>query len=159
MPALTGKCEQYINGAWVDLSSRVSWGDGGAPVEISRGLDDSGAPTAGRLTLTMENRDGALTPGGAGTWGHYLVRWRPMRVSVLVSGVWRQRFYGYVDSEPLSWPTGDASHCVVIVTNGRTLLQRAFASVGVRELDQFKTASCFLVLSKHHPTSLQSAPR
>ena len=116
MPALTGKCEQFINGAWVDLSSRVSWGDGGAPVEISRGLDDSGAPTAGRLTLTMENRDGALTPGGAGAWGHYLVRWRPMRVSVLVSGVWRQRFYGYVDSEPLSWPTGDASHCVVIVT-------------------------------------------
>lgn len=303
MPALTGKCEQFINGAWVDLSSRVPWLE--TPVSIARGLDDSGAPTAGSMTLTMENDDGALTPGatvetrrnactvpraatswgvfagtggtvtssvpadarwkggvarravwtvagtgigyvssagaatmavgetwvislriavvgytgalgltvgggnpptvtygalntidngdgtltlwrivtctslGAGTgafvfyasltngqvghelwagdaiaekgvtsfagyldggyspdgamapaWtgtanasasiltgvGAYLVRWRPIRVSVWANGAWRQRFYGYVDSEPLSWPTGDAGYCIVTVT-------------------------------------------
>ncbi len=113
---LVGKCEQYINGAWVDLSSRVSWGDGGSPVEISRGIDDSGAPLSGSMTLTMDNNDGALTPGGSGSWGPYLVRWRPIRVSVLVSGTYRQRFHGFVDSEPLSWPTGDAGICVVTVT-------------------------------------------
>ena len=58
---LVGKCEQYLNGAWVDLSARVPWL--ATPVSISRGLDDSGAPTAGSMTLTMENSDGALTPG------------------------------------------------------------------------------------------------
>ena len=58
---LVGKCEQYLNGAWVDLSARVPWL--ATPVSISRGLDDSGAPTAGSMTLTMANDDGALTPG------------------------------------------------------------------------------------------------
>ena len=58
---VVGKCEQYLNGAWVDLSARVPWL--ATPVSISRGLDDSGAPTAGSMTLTMENSDGALTPG------------------------------------------------------------------------------------------------
>lgn len=304
---VVGKCEQYLNGAWVDLSARVPWL--ATPVSISRGLDDSGAPTAGSMTLTMANDDGALTPGatvelrrnhvviprataswgisagtggattnsvqadarfaggvarqaifdtaptvantayissagsgsvmavgetwviamrvaavgyagiynlrvggtnapvctygvqqaidhgdgtytiwntatctslGAGTgafvvfatigsaltngaqirmgdafaekgatsfngyfdggyspdgamapaWtgtanasasiltgvGAYLVRWRPIRVSVWVDGAWRQRFYGFVDSEPLSWPTGDAGYCIVTVT-------------------------------------------
>lgn len=111
---LVGKCEQFLNGAWVDLSARVPWL--ATPVSISRGLDDSGAPTAGSMTLTFDNNDGALTPGGAGAWGPHLVRWRPIRVNVWASGAWRQRFYGFVDSEPLSWPTGDAGICVVTVT-------------------------------------------
>lgn len=116
MAPLVGKYEQLINGVWVDLSSRASWGDAGSPVEISRGLNDDGSPLAGTMTVTLENSDGALTPGGPGPWGPHLVRWRPARVSVLVDGVWRQRFYGFVDSEPLSWPTGKASYCVVTVT-------------------------------------------
>lgn len=111
---VVGKCEQYLNGAWVDLSARVPWLE--TPVSISRGLDGSGNPTSGSMSLIMENSDGALTPGGSGAWGPYLVRWRPIRISVWANGAWRQRFYGFVDSEPLSWPTGDAGYCVVTVT-------------------------------------------
>lgn len=111
---VVGKCEQYLNGAWVDMSARVPWME--TPVSISRGLDGSGNPTSGSMSLIMENSDGALTPGGSGAWGPYLVRWRPIRLSVWANGAWRQRFYGFVDSEPLSWPTGDAGYCVVTVT-------------------------------------------
>lgn len=114
MPALQGKLEQYLNGAWVDMSARVPWME--TPVSISRGLDESGNPTSGSMSLIMENSDGALTPGGSGTRGPYLVRWRPIRLSVWANGAWRQRFYGFVDSEPLSWPTGDAGYCIVTVT-------------------------------------------
>jgi hypothetical protein len=64
---MLGKCEQYIDGAWVDMSARVPWLT--TPASIARGLDESGAPTAGTMTLVAENRDGALTPGGSGTWG------------------------------------------------------------------------------------------
>lgn len=60
---VVGKCEQFLNGAWVDLSARVPWL--ATPVSISRGLDYSGAPTAGSMTLTMANDDGALTPGSS----------------------------------------------------------------------------------------------
>lgn len=116
MEPLVGKYEQLINGVWVDLSSRASWGDAGSPVEISRGLNDDGSPLAGTMTVTLENSDGALTPGGPGPWGPHLVRWRPARVSVLVDGVWRQRFYGFVNAQPLSWPTGRPEYCVVTVT-------------------------------------------
>lgn len=116
MAPLVGKYEQLINGVWVDLSSRASWGDAGSPVEISRGLNDDGSPLAGTMTVVLENSDGALTPGGPGSWGPHLVRWRPARVSVLVDGVWRQRFYGFVNAQPLSWPTGRPEYCVVTVT-------------------------------------------
>lgn len=58
---LIGKCEQFIGGSWVDVSSRVSWMEN--PISISRGLSDSGDPTPGSMTLVMKNDDGAITPG------------------------------------------------------------------------------------------------
>ncbi len=105
---MLGKLEQYISGAWVDLSSRVPWRD--SPVSISRGVSEDGTPAAGTMTVVLENSDGVLTPGSAG-----LVRWRPIRLHVWADGAWRLRFFGFVDSEVLSWPTGVAEYCVVTV--------------------------------------------
>lgn len=60
---MLGKLEQYIGGAWLDMSSRVSWLD--SPVSISRGVSEDGTPQAGTMTVVIENSDGALTPGKA----------------------------------------------------------------------------------------------
>ena len=97
--------DQYLGGSWVDLTSRLAaFEDWGTPMQITRGIGDAGDVTPGSFTLTLENDDGALTPGRA-TSPYYpnLTRFRPIRLRAFLNGVWHGRFSGFVDAEPLAW--------------------------------------------------------
>lgn len=105
-----------------NISSRVLSGDG---YTITRGRDDwQGAVTTGQLDLTLNNSDGAFTPGGGssgsggfgsggfgsggfgtggGTGGITFVD-QQIRVQETVNGVTYTRFTGYVKSWPVTWP-------------------------------------------------------
>ena len=107
--------EQWIGGGWVDLTSRLAaFSDWGTPMQITRGVGDAGDVTTGSFTLTLENDDGALTPGrAASSYYPNLTRFRPIRLRAYLNGAWRGRFYGFVDAEPLAWLNGPATECVV----------------------------------------------
>lgn len=110
--------EQYLGGTWVPLTSRLAaFSDWGAPMQITRGVAEDGGATPGSFTLTLENDDGALTPGRAASpYYPNLTRFRPIRLKAFLDGAWHGRFAGYVDAEPLAWLNQPATECVVNMT-------------------------------------------
>lgn len=87
---------EFTAGTWTDLSARFRRADG---LTITRGRQGVVGPASpGQCSFTLQNDDGALTPGLS---VYALRRWVPVRVSVWVSGDWSRRFTGYVDS---GWP-------------------------------------------------------
>ncbi|MEE1813707.1 hypothetical protein PUR59_01455 [Streptomyces sp. SP18ES09] len=74
--------------AWTDLTRRVKLG-GGSEISITRGASDEKSETqTGTLTLELDNEDGAVTPGNAGSPYYPNVRRNtPIRViSTVASG-------------------------------------------------------------------------
>lgn len=110
--------EQFINGEWVDFTSRLASLDGwGVPMQITRGVAEDGGATPGSFTLALENDDGALTPGyGASPYYPHLTRFRPIRLRIGLNGGWHGRFTGYVDTESLTWANSPATECIVTMT-------------------------------------------
>lgn len=110
------KLEQNLNG-WKDLTTRLLWGETGAPVVITRGVSEDRLPQAGTMTLTLDNSDGVLTPErSASSYYPYVTRFREIRFSEFLNGVWQLRFWGYVDSESLAWGNSVGTDCRVNVT-------------------------------------------
>jgi len=108
------KLEHRVNGTWLDVSSRLLWSESGQPLQVTSGVTEDGGVMVGVATFTLDNTDGALTPHRSSS-PHYphLVRWRPVRLSVQVAGVWRERHYGYLDDEVLSWGNAFGTDCRV----------------------------------------------
>lgn len=98
-----------------DVTSFALLSDG---FSISRGRGDTqSAPTAGQLTLTLNNADGRFTPGSTilGTPSPIKVDQR-IRVRETVNGVTYTRFTGYVKSWVLGWLAVAESTAVVKIT-------------------------------------------
>jgi len=106
-----------------DISAYVLAADG---YTITRGREDwQGAVTAGELNLTLNNSDGAFTPGlspyggsgfGVGGFGGACFVDQKIRLKETVNGVTYTRFTGYVKSWPVSWPATVATFAEVRLT-------------------------------------------
>jgi hypothetical protein len=123
------RLEQLLGGVWVDMAgtparldgetprSRVLWSDSGGSVQVVRGIGEDGGVASGTLDCVLENNDGALTPKNpAGPFWPNLSRFRRVRMSHLVGGVWRPQFTGFVTAEPVSWGNEVATDCRVAVS-------------------------------------------
>ena len=110
--------EQEFGGSWVDVTSRRADSDGLAgPMEISRGVGDSGDATPSSFTLALINDDGALTPSrSASVYYPNVTRYRRIRLKAYIAGAWRDRFTGFVDTERLTWVNPNAAECLVNLT-------------------------------------------
>ena len=84
---------------WTDVSAYVRLSPS---LQVSRGRDDPWSPCpAGRLTLTLSNRDRRFDPTyTAGPYYGKLTAGRQIRVRQLTSAVYYPLFYGFV----LEWP-------------------------------------------------------
>lgn len=97
---------------WVDLSAsqRVL-----GTVTSTIGRPDEGQAQPSRLTMRLDNTDGALTRAD-GPWGQ-LPRHTPVRLRVDPgTGTYADRAYGYLDDMQLSWPAGAYGPCWADVT-------------------------------------------
>lgn len=99
-------------GGWVDVTDYVEGDEG---VSISYGRSD-GLSTVepGRLSLTLDNRDGRFTPGSA----EYGTGLSPcgIRVSGKYGTTWVPRFLGDVDEWAITFPGGTPASSVATVT-------------------------------------------
>jgi len=102
------KVEHLVNGSWIDVSSRVPWGDSGGPVQMVRGMADGGNTLIGTASLVLDNSDGGITPRKV----PYLTRYRPVRISAYINSAWRARHYGYLTAEPLSFGDEQGQVCL-----------------------------------------------
>lgn len=109
------KLEHLVNGSWLDVTSRLLWGsETGAPVELLRGIETDGGALIGTGAFTLDNSDGALTPRHPSSPHYpYLIRYRPVKLSVWISGAWQARHYGFLDSETLTFGNQPATDCRV----------------------------------------------
>lgn len=103
------KVEHSVNGSWVDVSSRVLWGDSGGPVQMVRGVTEGGGSMIGTASLVLDNSDGALTPRKV----PYMTRYRPVRISSYINSVWRPRHYGFITEQPLTFQGEQGAVCLV----------------------------------------------
>lgn len=111
------KLEMELGASWVDLTSRLLWS--AAPVAITRGMAEGGAPEVGTMTWTLDNSDGELTPlRAASSYYPNIVRGRGVRFSIDEDGdaTFTERFTGYVSAEPLSWADEAATDCRISYT-------------------------------------------
>lgn len=93
-----------VDRTWVDVSARVF-----GSVGISYGRTDPvGQTSPSTCSLSLDNRDGALTAGNvASTYYPNVKLDRPIRVTVTPDGGTPSvRFLGYVDGWPVEWPMG-----------------------------------------------------
>ena len=113
------KLEMELGASWVDLTSRLLWSESGSPVVITRGMADGGTPETGTMTWTLDNSDGALTPGRTSS-AYYpnIVRGRGVRFSIDedADATFTKRFTGYVSAEPLSWADEAGTDCRINYT-------------------------------------------
>ena len=117
------KCEIRFDGPnWVDVSGYALLPKG---VNIQRGRDSEtgDAIPVGTCSFTLENNDGRFTAErSASPYYPYVVEGVACRVSVYVSGAYRVRFYGAVQSWATSWVNDDTGlHAVTAVTVTDTL--------------------------------------
>jgi hypothetical protein len=93
---------------WTDVTDYV---EGDRDISINRGrAEEDGQPQPSRLTLTLNNRDGRFTPEyAAGANYPNVKKGRPIRVRSewpVSSGIFYDRFVGYIDEWPVEWPGG-----------------------------------------------------
>lgn len=100
---------------WTDITSRL---DVKAGVTITRGrTDEQGDVQPSKLTLTLDNRDGALTPGNASSPYYPNVRTgKRIRLGLVWLGTTYWRFTGDVDEWPLAWDGGPAKYAETKLT-------------------------------------------
>ena len=104
---------------WTDVSDRVERGDLGGPISIERGrADQHSTVQPSRLTVTLNNSDGGLTPEFSGSpFFPNVKKGRPIRYSVTtVAGTAFIRFTGYIDVIPVAWPTGADTYSSVTIS-------------------------------------------
>ena len=112
------KCEIRFDGTnWVDVSGYALLSKG---INMQRGRDSEtgDAIPVGTCSFTLENNDGRFTAErSASPYYPYVVEGVACRVSVYVSGAYRVRFHGAVQSWATSWVNGDTGlHAVTVVT-------------------------------------------
>ncbi|HCT81745.1 MAG TPA: hypothetical protein DGT23_35230, partial [Micromonosporaceae bacterium] len=96
--------ELFYGGTWNNIDAYVYHRDG-APIVITRGRTNEGKSCdPGKLTLTVNNRDGRFSPRNPNSplFGK-IGRNTPIRVSVTYSAVTYVRFTGEVPSWPSRW--------------------------------------------------------
>lgn len=103
--------------AWVDLTSRVRISES---IDISRGRQDEFSTCQpGHCSLTLENIDGALTPGrSASPYYPNVIPNRRMRVKYVDpnTGAVQYLFDGFVEEWPTAWPTGQDTFATSRIT-------------------------------------------
>ena len=89
---------------WTDITDRVSLSRSSG-IRITRGAADELSQTqSGTCTITLDNTDGALTPGNASSPYYPYVRpGTPIRVSKTVGGTTYRRYYGAVNDWGQAW--------------------------------------------------------
>lgn len=94
--------ELFIGGQWVDISDDVYYR---TAISISRGRADEGKQTEPSVcSMTINNRDGRYSPRNpTGPYYGLIGRNTPLRMSRVVDGTRRFRFYGEVPSWPPRW--------------------------------------------------------
>lgn len=117
------KCEIRFDGTnWVDVSGYALLSKG---INIQRGRDSEtgDAIPVGTCSFTLENNDGRFTAErSASPYYPYVVEGVACRMSVYVSGAYRARFYGVVQSWATSWVNDETGlHAVTAVTVTDTL--------------------------------------
>jgi hypothetical protein len=113
------KVDLYINGSWVEVTSRARGGRAAGGVDITRGRS-TGAIQAesSRLDITIGNADGYLTEGNPESPWYPFVG-RGCRIRVSVSGVLASdsvRFDGEIDTMVAVYPGGSDSSMRIIAT-------------------------------------------
>lgn len=111
-PTVTVKLDDGTGTFPYDITAYVRLTDG---IEISRGRSDEfDTPQPGRLTLTLNNRDGRFTFGNA---TYNVDRDQQIRVQYKVgANPTRTRFTGYVEEWPISWESPNGAQSVVQIT-------------------------------------------
>jgi hypothetical protein len=91
---------------WTDITSRVISGAGSPQIDITYGRQyELATPEAGEMTISMDNHDGAFTPGNtASPYYPNVILGTPVRVSAFWQGFWYYVGYGYVERWPQEWP-------------------------------------------------------
>ncbi|MEU7679813.1 hypothetical protein AB0C42_33950, partial [Micromonospora taraxaci] len=101
--------------AWADLSSRLL----ADPIQIRAGKSSGARFTSpSSCTVTLDNTDGALTPGHpiSPYWPNVRLG-TPLRVRVFWDGVWNTRFAGFADQwEPTFLPTTNGTESATRIT-------------------------------------------
>jgi hypothetical protein len=102
---------------WVDVSSRL---DLRAGITIRRGRgDEYETVQTGTMTLTLDNRDGALTPDNPSSpYYPNVIPQKRIRLSYVhpTSGAVNYRFDGFVDEWPVQWPGGSGNYSDSTIT-------------------------------------------
>lgn len=100
---------------WVDVSQWIE-GDESIPISYGRS-DERSAVDPGRISFTLDNRDGRFTPDRESSPHHpYVTKSRPVRLMLRYDdGAWSQRGLWYTDEWSLEWPDGSDGACVVNV--------------------------------------------
>lgn len=90
---------------WTDVSDRI---EGQDSIDITRGRGDERSEIdASTMTVTLDNKDGAFTPGNASSpYYPNVKKGRPIRLTVTYGDIDYIRFTGYVDEWPVEWPDG-----------------------------------------------------
>ena len=103
------KAEAYLNGAWVEITSRALGGRAASGVEIKQGRSDGALRgETSRLEMALGNADGYLTEGNPGSpYWPYFRRGCEIRVSLAdILGSDAQRFSGRIDTIEADYPGG-----------------------------------------------------
>lgn len=92
---------------WTDITSRL---DVAAGVRIDRGrTDEQGDVQPSKLTCSLDNRDGALTPGRPGSpYAPNVVTGKWIRLALIWAGTTYWRFTGRIGELPTGWDGGPA---------------------------------------------------
>lgn len=91
---------------WTDITSRVVSSEGSEFISVTYGRQYELAQTeAGELTISLDNHDGAFTPGNVNSpFYPYVVLGTPIRVSAWWQGFWYYVGFGYTERWPQEWP-------------------------------------------------------
>lgn len=102
---------------WVDVSAYV---EAQSVVSISRGrADELDAIQPSRATVVLDNRDGRFTPGNTvGAYYPNVKKGRRIRVRAMwpLATSYADRFSGYIDEWPVSWPDETSAMSTVTIT-------------------------------------------
>jgi len=110
---------QFSGSTWTDITKWVDLAGGITP---TRGRDNEAddALSPGTVTLTLVNDDGRFSPG-LSTSPYYpnVAQDRPLRISMLVGGTYKPRFWGKIQSWSVSWLDDNAvSSITTVVASG-----------------------------------------
>jgi hypothetical protein len=92
--------------SWVDITSRAISGQGNDFISVSMGRQfELSSPEAGEINISIDNHDGAFTPGNTSSpYYPNVVLGTPVRVSAFWQTRWYFVGYGYVERWPQEWP-------------------------------------------------------